>query len=312
MVIFVLLWPLAGCTSNTQGSSAIMDNMLSVTAEPYAAAEIAETDYQVGKVPLSCNFHIQREFDVFISQAQPYDIDGELLGATVPHHLLAGSMIANFFATAAANRPGIETVIIIAPMHDSKGMKMCTTLADWAAPTGILPNERGFSEIFISGLKAVEDDIMMTSDHSAAALIPFVKHYFPGAAVATLLISSHADINIHEQLADILMRFSVEKNCLFVFSVDFSHYLNPGQTALRDMETREAVLAGDTNRIMFMNDANMDSPRAVCTFLLLTGKLGGEVVELDHADSLIISQLPPGHPGLDEGLTSYFLFAGVK
>ena len=273
------------------------------------AAQIEDT-YQFGSNLLSCDFHIQEEFDYFISQAQVYDTQGDIISGTVPHHLLAGRMITSFFNTAAISRPDIETVVILAPMHEPHGMKLSTTLSDWAAPNGLLPNERSFSETFISELGAIENDSIITADHSAAALIPFVKYYFPDVSVSVLLVSSLSDMNISDRLTEVLFSFSEEKNCLFVFSVDFSHYLNPVQTALRDIETREAILSGDINKIRFMNDKNLDSPRTICTFLQLTERLDGKISELDHSNSLIISELPHGHPDFDEGLTSYFIFVG--
>jgi len=282
-------------------------------AEPAASAPAAtpELSYETGGELLNCNFYEEREFYTFVSNAESYDIDGKMFSATVPHHLLAGDIIASLFKTAADTRPNIETVVIIAPIHEPKDYALRTTLSDWAAPWGVLRCDKGFSERFISELDAIPDNDTITSDHSAAALIPFAQYYLPEASCAVILVPQFASLTDMERLAALLAEFAAEKECLFVFSVDFSHYLDPAQTAMRDIETREAVLGNDIPRIALMTDANMDSPKNMCAFLLTNELLGSVTRELDHSNSLEISGIPPEHPSFDEGLTSYFIFAGI-
>jgi AmmeMemoRadiSam system protein B len=263
---------------------------------------------------LSCDFHDRGDFDIYTVQAEIYEVDGKIISGVIPHHLLAGQMIASFFKTAAENRQlePVETIIIIAPMHyDDTNTVLCTTLSDWAAPFGITRTEQGFSECFISNLGAEICDYNMQKDHSAAALIPFVKHYFPEAAVACLLIEANAPFDLPERLAPLLAEFAEEKNCLFLFSVDFSHYLKPSQTAQKDEESRAAIFENDTGRIAFMTNAHMDSPKSIITFLKLNELLSLQLRELGHSNSLKVSGIPYPHPAYDEGLTSYFVFAGI-
>lgn len=269
-----------------------------------------EPKSETGARMLRCDFYEEKDFLAAVAQAQPYALDGPLLCATVPHHLLASGMIASVLATARSSRPDVETVVIVAPIHKEKRSALATTLADWQTPTGILPTDRSVAMSFARELHAETDDALLQEDHSASALIPFVKTYFPEASVACLLISGNAGRDVPARIAELLADTSREKSCFFLFSVDFSHYLNPEDTDLRDEQTRRAVMSGDTAAIRNMTNDNMDAPAVVCSFLHTTGQLGGEVFELDHANSLALANLPYNHPSFAGGLTSYFIFGG--
>jgi AmmeMemoRadiSam system protein B len=260
---------------------------------------------------LECRFYNEKDFNMYDFQSKAYDTDGEIRCGVVPHHLLAGRMIAGFFKTAAQNGSNIDTVVIVAPIHDPKDDKLCTTLSDWKAPDGVLKTDADFSERFIKQLGAAENDEVLQSDHSASALIPFVKHYLPSASVACLLVAGNAGKNIPDKISELLSDFAEDKNCLFVFSVDFSHYLEPDNTRKHDEETLDAVMNCDLESIAAMNNDNMDSPICIGTFLRLAKSCGWTVSKLDHSNSLEISQLPYTHPSFANGLTSYFIFAAT-
>jgi poly-gamma-glutamate synthesis protein (capsule biosynthesis protein) len=261
---------------------------------------------------LNCNFHVQWEFDIAAAQAEIYDVPGKIISGVIPHHLLAGRMITSFLKTAADNNPDVETIIMIAPIHFAEDVKLATTMSDWATPYGILPTDINFSGRFIRELGAEINDTVIEDDHSAAALMPFIKYYFPHANVATLLIESSAPHDISERLSVLLAEFAEEKNCLFLFSVDFSHYLMPDEVYYRDDESRKAILENDFERIRFMTNANMDSPKSIMAFLKLNELLNLKLHELEHSNSMEILSIPYPNPIYDEGLTSYFIFAGTR
>lgn len=262
--------------------------------------------------PLACDFYDGQSFAAAVERAEIYEIDGLLLCGVVPHHLLADRMIASFFKTAAENRPDVETVVIVAPMHDGTRGKLSTTRSGWRAPGGELPADEAVAARFMEELGAAADDTLLQEDHSASALIPFVQAYFPEAKTACLLISGLSGPDTPRRAAETLSSVAPAQNCLFVFSVDFSHYLTPPETEERDRETRRAVASRDVDSVMRMGNGHMDSPVCVCAFILLTDLLEGSIYELDHGDSLKMSGLHPSDPAFAEGLTSYFIFAGCR
>ncbi len=261
---------------------------------------------------LSCDFYDERTFAVHDKISEPYDIEGRLLGGVVTHHLLAGKMIAGFFKSAAKNRGDeIETVVIIAPMHYPEEDMFCTSSLSWQTPFGKAETDREITERLVSELGAAEDSEMLVHDHSASSLLPYLKYYLPDAKVACLLISGRADKAAPKKTAELLKDISEDKNCLFVFSIDFSHYLPPEKTEEMDKITLEAVLSRDLESIAEMTDDNMDSPRCMCTFLELMDMLDGTVHEADHGNSLSMSDVPYTKATFGEGLTSYYVFTGT-
>jgi len=302
-----------GAVLSAPPESAAPETTPSLRATPPTEGNFAEPFRRPARL-LNCEFHEQREFDIFVSRAEIYDIQGNsgIISGVIPHHLLAGRLIAGFFKTVSVTRPDVETVIIVAPIHDAEGIVVATTLSDWAAPFGVLENEQGFSERFVDVLDAEICDDTVEKDHSASSLVPFIKYYFPEASVAVLLVEANAPRDFSERASALLARFAEEKNCLFVFSVDFSHYLGPEQIYERDEESRLAILEADTEKIARMTNANVDSPKSILAFLGLNELLSLELYELDNTNSLEISGVAYPHPIYDEGLTSYFVFAGVE
>ncbi len=303
------------CCSCSSSNNSASDEITSAQETSDTTIESSVTDdrnYVSTRNLLECRHYNKNDFNQFTLNSKCYDTKKLIRCGVVPHHLLAGNMIADFFKTAAENNPDVETVVIIATMHDPENDKLCTTLSDWSAPNGILKNDTDFSQRLISKLGAAENDDMLQTDHSAAGLIPFVKYYLPDASVSCLLVSGTVGNSGIDDISEALSELSAEKNCLFVFSVDFSHYLDPEDTHLHDDETLDAVMNGDLDRIAKMDNANMDSPVCICTFLKLSNILDCEVEDLDHSNSLEISRLPYTHPSFANGLTSYFIFAATE
>ena len=139
--------------------------------------------------------------------------------------------------------------------------------------------------------------------------MPYVKYYFPDAQTAFLLVDRKADKDTPEKLAELFKQISQEKECLFLFSADFSHYLEPDETERHDLETLEAVMSKQYEKVASMTDDNVDSPHVLGTFMKLGDICGREYILLERSNSLIMSRLPYSRPELREGLTSYFVFA---
>jgi hypothetical protein len=263
---------------------------------------------------LQTDFYEEHAFFQAILKARAYPVEGKIKSGVVPHDLTAAGLIANFFKTAAENRKGSlpETIVIIAPMHYPNRQLFITTMDGWATPGGCIPNDAVLSELFIQELGAGIDNDAKQTDHSVAALVPFVKQYFPEAALASLLVSGFTDESVSERVAVLLNEYAAEKNCLFIFSIDFSHFLSPPETERRDAETRMAVQEYEIKKISRMGNDHLDSPRSFAAFMYLNKLMNGEIVELDNSNSFKLSDLAYPHPVFAEGLTSYFIWASLE
>lgn len=257
---------------------------------------------------LECRYFNEKDFLLYDSRGEKYRVGGEVLCGVVPHHLTAGHMISGFFKAAAESRPDVETVVIIAPMHYPSDNTLCTSENDWASPYGRLETDTEITVLFKDKLGAPADDEMMQYDHSASAHIPFVKYYFPEAKSACLLVSPREDEDFPQKLAELLAEAAEIKSCLFVFSIDFSHYLPPQEADMHDSETLEAVLAGDAGAIEHMTDNNVDSPYCLSAYVRLTKMLDGEITAVDNSNTSKVREIPYSGSLFPEGVTSYFVY----
>lgn len=257
---------------------------------------------------LECRYYSENDFQMYESRAEAYPADGEVLCGVIPHHLTAGHMIAGFYKTASESRSDVETVVIIAPMHYPSENTLCTTENDWAAPFGRLETDSEITAVFKEKLGAPKDDEMMQYDHSVSAHIPFVKKYFPEARAACLLVSPRENEDFPQRLADALSETAKTKSCLFVFSIDFSHYLTSQAADMHDGETLEAVLSGDTAAIERMTNDNVDSPYCLSAYVRLTEMLDGEITAADNSNTAKVRELPFSGSLFPEGVTSYFVY----
>lgn len=73
---------------------------------------------------LQCKYYNEKDFMSSVAAARQKKLDeaesfaGQVVGGIVPHHLLAGKMIAEFFQYISQDPP--DTVIIVAPNHKKK------------------------------------------------------------------------------------------------------------------------------------------------------------------------------------------------
>ncbi|MBP5606216.1 MAG: hypothetical protein J6X60_11875, partial [Ruminiclostridium sp.] len=98
--------------------------------------------------------------------------------------------------------------------------------------------------------------------------------------------------------------------CFFAFSVDFSHYLDPGEADICDNITYEAIKAGNTAAIERFTNDNVDSPLCLSTFVRISRALGADIWKADGGNTWSIGAVPYSRSQFPDGVTSYFvLFA---
>lgn len=307
LIALAALILLCGC-SGKKTETTETEEISSSVPESECETLQAPTESIFGSETLECRYYNEENFLLYDSRGEAYTVNGDVLCGTVPHHLTAGHMISGFFKTAAESRPDVETVVIVAPMHYPSDNTLCTSEKDWAAPRGRLETDNEITALFKDKLGAATDDEMMQYDHSASAHIPFVKYYFPEAKSACLLVSPREKEDLPQRLAEVLTEAAEMKSCLFVFSIDFSHYLPPQIADMHDSETLEAVLSGDTAAIERMTDDNVDSPYCLSTYVRLTEALGGEIIPADNSNTAKIREVPYSGALFPEGVTSYFVY----
>jgi len=193
-------------------------------------------------------------------------------GVTVPHHLLAGHLVAGGIRLASAHR--YDRVILLSPDHFHRTKRPFATAA------------HGFDTVFgpveadgeaISALMAttasVEESCLFEREHGVHALLPFVKHYLPGARIVPVAISIRSSRAEWEELVRALTPLMSE-NTLVLQSTDFSHYLPHHEARLRDQQTLNVLASGSLDGLAAMRQPDhMDSMGAMYVQMALQARV---------------------------------------
>jgi AmmeMemoRadiSam system protein B len=226
---------------------------------------------------------------------------GIIAGGVVPHHLLAGKMIASFFKTLSESNP--DTLLILAPNHGRIGhTSINTSMLGWSTDLGTLENDTVLTNRIVSKLGASQNDDLMEEEHSISSLIPYIKYYMPKVKIVPVLLHGNYPANksaeLGRQLAGILSDTSGTSstsgtsgkqsisNIAIIASVDFSHYLDVVTANKMDEKTLEAIKAFDIKSIGMMGNDNLDSPPSILALLSAMKELqatGPEVIGHDNS-----------------------------
>jgi hypothetical protein len=242
---------------------------------------------------LRCLYYDEKDFtnSIITAEKSKKDIEDKLssslaAGGIVPHHLLAGKMIACFFQALAKSSP--KTIVVIAPNHNRAGLVgIHACKQSWSTKYGTLDADAKLTDKLIDELGARQSTELMENDHSISALVPYIKYYMPDVKIVPIMLhgdySADDSIKLGGLLADEMAK---TQGTVIVASVDFSHYLD-SKTAFRmDEKTLDAIMSTDIRSIGMMGNDNLDSPASVIALLTAMSKNGTAVpTVLDHSIS---------------------------
>ncbi|HZX47265.1 MAG TPA: AmmeMemoRadiSam system protein B [Clostridia bacterium] len=251
------------------------------------------------KVPAHpCRFYNERDFFESLSKSGSEPADVRIRGGIVPHHLVAGYMIADFFGILSGRE--VERVIVVGPNHYLKGARVTSSRYNWQTPFGILKTDTVLvDELTGSGIAGADEDAI-ASEHSIAAIVPYIKYYLPDSSIVPIILHPDLTEREAENLADLLLQNTGDRDVL-VASVDFSHYLTEEEAMQRDTVTLKAIEERDYARLLKMGDEYLDSPPSLVTLMKAMDKAGaGSMKVLHHSNSARILERD-----LEE-TTSYF------
>lgn len=194
-----------------------------------------------------------------------------LRGGLVPHHLVAGALISDFFLDLARTPP--PTIILVGPNHDNRGARLATSLRGWATPFGsVAPDRRVLDPLVRDGV-LVADDAALAPEHSLGGLMPYIRYHLPEARVVPIALHGDVSLEEAERLAAALAP-ALERGAVLVASVDFSHYLTRAEAEARDRDTWRAIAGHDLPALMGMGNDHLDSPATLAVLLTAMRRLG--------------------------------------
>jgi AmmeMemoRadiSam system protein B len=182
----------------------------------------------------------------------------EVTGISVPHHLLAADLIARGFLLAASGH--YDRVIIVSPDHFSKSRRpLATTRKDIDTAFGMLLNDCEVTGALIANPELFDESDLFAHEHGVAALLPFVKRFFPDARIVPIVVSRDSSRAHWDDAVATLEKFS-GPGTLIVQSTDYSHYLPHRIAQQRDQETLNVIAAEDLDQLSHLvQPDHMDS-----------------------------------------------------
>jgi len=204
--------------------------------------------------------------------------------AVVPHHDIAGFMLAGLFLKLS--KQGVETIVIVGPNHNETGGMILTSDAVWETAFGnIYPDQKTIQNLIENG-EVEFGDLALQNDHSISGLLPMLKYYMPNVKIVPIMLSAKNSIveigNLNEKIDFILN----DRKKVLIASSDFSHYLNRSDAEKNDQITLEIIRGFNYEKLYNLGNDNVDSPASVSTFLYIAQKKGDSVIHvIDHANS---------------------------
>lgn len=204
--------------------------------------------------------------------------NNRISGGIIPHHLLPGFIIADFFNRLSKQNP--KTIILIGPNHYESGdYKVLSSLYGWETPFGIVePNEQIIQELVKNKLVKI-DELDLPKDHVMTGIIPFIKYYLPETKVVPLLLSSFMTEEDARTLSYNLSKY-ISNDIVVIASVDFSHYLTSPLAQEKDKITLELMKKLYYKQIFSLNNDYLDSPPSIATLLMTMQSLGATKTDL--------------------------------
>ena len=149
-------------------------------------------------------------------------------GIVSPHagYPYSGAVAGRAFA---ALDPGFAgTFVVVGPSH--RGYLTCASAIPWETPVGIVDTDADF----VHELGIEVDEFSHQGEHSLEVQMPFIKHRFPRARVAPVMMGDQG-LRSARDLAEKIGRAQKRtgREIRIVASSDFSHYV-PEEVAKKD------------------------------------------------------------------------------
>jgi AmmeMemoRadiSam system protein B len=184
--------------------------------------------------------------------------DLKVTGIAVPHHLLAADLIARGFWAASGN--SYDRIILLSPDHFNRSHRpLATTRQDIETPFGTIVNDNPATGALLSNNALFDESDLFKQEHGIAALLPFVKHFFPDVRIVPIVVSYSSNRSDWDAAVAMLERL-VDPRTLIVQSTDYSHYLTHQVAVRRDQETLNVIAANDIDTVArLLQPDHMDS-----------------------------------------------------
>jgi len=226
-------------------------------------AQSVDTTDQTGAVPMHRAYFLEKSFyDQAYDEATVTRANGSVIGGIVPHHLLAASIMAGFYAGLEQQSP--STVVIIGPNHLNLGdAPVIVSAGDWETPYGTIKPASSVVNALVEAKVATVDERLFATEHSISAEAAFVKKSFPEATVVPIALRTFVTPLLVTKLVETLDQ-ALPPDALVIASVDFAHYVPSSVADQQDARSLDRLQRFALDEVSAMD---VDSPVTVSAFL---------------------------------------------
>ncbi|MBT4917774.1 AmmeMemoRadiSam system protein B [Candidatus Peregrinibacteria bacterium] len=213
----------------------------------------------------------ERMWNNMLDSEEPFEFDTVPLAMIMPHHLVAGDVVAQMYASYDAIAEP-STVFIIGPNHYENGesdIQTCKSCVFKTTSGDLELNSDLVSSMVKDGVAKYQDDSFV-KEHSIHSHVTYIRDYFPDAEVVPVILKWRTSGDSLDDLADWLVE-NVPEDALVVASVDFSHYAPLEIADFHDEASKATILNFDYNNVY---DLEIDSPASIYTALNFLEKRG--------------------------------------
>ena len=215
----------------------------------WSAAAGAEDMATGAPPPIPSLYHNDDDFHDAIGAAEALHLPHRRVsGIAVAHHLVAADLIARAFAVAGGQ-----------PLRQDHRVSRPTTSnarSGLSRPRGAASRPssarcRRASTISIGCWPArrwSRNPTSSQSEHGIAAILPFIRHFFPGTPIVPVTVAIGSNRKEWDQFVDDIGPL-ITPHTLIVQSTDFSHYLPFADAIRHDQQTLNVIASGDLDAV---------------------------------------------------------------
>ncbi|MBP6929642.1 MAG: AmmeMemoRadiSam system protein B [Candidatus Moranbacteria bacterium] len=242
----------------------------------------------------SMTFDQRKNVDIAVDQ---------IIGGVVPHHLIAGDFLAEFFTLLQKRSVPPEVILLLAPNHFESGVAdIQTANFVWQTAFGDVETDENVLAIVQKGGAVIQPDTF-GQEHGIYNILPYIAHFLPGAKIVPIVFRQEVSTDQIESFVASMTPLVQEKKVVVVSSVDFSHYLSKEEAEGKDQETLAAIKKFDLTQIAQYESDHLDSPSALITLLRI-----GQVLESTKINVLEHGNSADAIRGRNQSTTSHFTF----
>jgi len=213
-------------------------------------------------------------------------IDKKIYAGIIPHHLLAGDLIAEFYNNLKDEH--YDTIILIGPNHFKAGnSNIISSLYNWNTPYGKLDCDQDFLKNLQKENSSIQvEEKIFEKEHAINSHVSFIKKTFPDAKFLPLVLHPSVKSLEAEKLAQNIFELSKDKKILVLASVDFSHYKNSETAQKNDLVSINALREKNFQEIY---NLDIDSPSSIFTVMKYADLQNSKFELLNNSNSAILA-----------------------